>query len=56
MTGPSLRTRLRARGLDGVTLLVLPCALFVLALFVYPFLYGLVLSFRPKERRRARQL
>jgi putative spermidine/putrescine transport system permease protein len=49
MSGPSLRMRLRARGLDGVTLLVLPCVLFVLALFVYPFLYGLVLSFRPKE-------
>jgi putative spermidine/putrescine transport system permease protein len=39
---------LRARGLDGVTLLVLPAVLFVLALFVYPFLYGLFLSFRPK--------
>ncbi len=36
------------RGLDGTTLLVLPAALFVLALFIYPFLYGLVLSFRPK--------
>jgi putative spermidine/putrescine transport system permease protein len=46
---PSLRLRLRQRGLDGVTLLVLPCVLFVLALFVYPFLYGLFLSFRPKE-------
>jgi putative spermidine/putrescine transport system permease protein len=45
----SFRTRLRARGLDGVTLLVLPCVLFVAALFVYPFLYGLFLSFTPKE-------
>src|ERR1700761_8614885 len=45
----SLRLRLRNRGLDGVTLLVLPCVLFVLALFVYPFLYGLFLSFRPKD-------
>ncbi len=44
-----LRIRLRARGLDGVTLLVLPAVLFVLALFVYPFLYGLFLSFHPKE-------
>ncbi|HEX5327949.1 MAG TPA: ABC transporter permease, partial [Acetobacteraceae bacterium] len=43
-----LRTRLRARGIDGVTLLVLPGVLFVLALFVYPFLYGLFLSFHPK--------
>jgi putative spermidine/putrescine transport system permease protein len=46
---PSLRLRLRQLGLDGVTLLALPCVLFVLALFVYPFLYGLWLSFRPKE-------
>jgi putative spermidine/putrescine transport system permease protein len=45
----SFRTRLRARGLDGVTLLVLPCVLFVDALFVYPFLYGLFLSFTPRE-------
>jgi len=45
----SLRLRLRQRGLDGVTLLVLPCVLFVLALFVYPFLYGLFLSFTPKD-------
>ena len=33
----------------AVTLLVMPGVLFVLALFVYPFLYGLVLSFHPKE-------
>ena len=45
----SLRRRLRERGIDGVTLLVLPGVVFVLALFVYPFLYGLVLSFTPKE-------
>ncbi len=44
-----LRQRLARRGLDGATLLVLPAVVFVLALFVYPFLYGLVLSFRPKE-------
>jgi putative spermidine/putrescine transport system permease protein len=46
---PSLRTRLAARGFDGTTLLVLPALLAVVALFVYPFLYGLALSFRPKE-------
>ncbi len=46
---PSLRLRLRQRGLDAVTLLVLPCVLFVVALFVYPFLYGLILSFHPKQ-------
>ena len=43
-----LRQRLALRGLDGVTLLVLPAALFIVLLFVYPFLYGFVPSFRPK--------
>ena len=33
----------------AVTLLVIPGVLFVLALFIYPFLYGLVLSFHPKQ-------
>jgi putative spermidine/putrescine transport system permease protein len=45
---PSLRLRLAASGLDGVTLLLLPAALFIVGLFVYPFLYGFVLSFEPK--------
>ena len=44
-----LRQRLAARGLDGLTLLVIPAVVFVFALFVYPFLYGLWLSFHPKE-------
>ncbi len=44
-----LRTCLRERGVDGVTLLMLPAVLFVLALFVYPFLYGLYLSFTPAK-------
>ncbi|TBW41157.1 sugar ABC transporter permease [Siculibacillus lacustris] len=47
--GPTLTQRLRARGLDGVTLLVLPCVLAIIALFIYPFLYGLWLSFQPKD-------
>lgn len=42
------RVRLAARGLDGTTLLVLPALLAIVLLFVYPFLYGLLLSFRPK--------
>lgn len=42
------RVRLKLRELDGVTLLVLPALLFVLALFLYPFAYGFVLSFQPK--------
>ena len=45
----SLRRRLKERGLDGVTLLVIPGLVFVLALFIYPFLYGLFLSFTPKQ-------
>lgn len=45
---PPLRLQLAQRGIDGVTLLVLPAALFIVALFVYPFLYGLVLSLEPK--------
>jgi putative spermidine/putrescine transport system permease protein len=46
---PSLRLRLAASGIDGVTLLLLPAALFVVALFIYPFIYGFVLSFQPKQ-------
>ena len=40
---------LARKGLDGVTLLLLPAILFVIALFIYPFLYGLFLSFAPKD-------
>ena len=43
-----MRRRLAERGLDAVTLLVVPAALLVVLLFVYPFLYGLALSFTPK--------
>lgn len=35
-------------GWDGVVMLVLPAVVVLLALFVYPFAYGLVLSFNPK--------
>lgn len=52
MSGPdapvSLRRRLALRGIDGTTLLIAPALLFLLAVFVYPFLYGLWLSFAPK--------
>src|SRR6185436_12139254 len=34
---------------DRTLLLVIPAAAFMLLLFVYPFLYGLWLSFNPKE-------
>lgn len=43
------RRRLREHGFDSVTLLVIAAVLFVLALFIYPFVYGLVLSFQPKS-------
>jgi putative spermidine/putrescine transport system permease protein len=48
-TGPSLRHRLAERGVDSQLLLLLPAVLFVLALFIYPFLYGLGLSFQPAK-------
>jgi putative spermidine/putrescine transport system permease protein len=44
----SLRHRLAERGIDRMLLLLLPAALFVLLLFLYPFLYGLRLSFAPQ--------
>lgn len=43
----SLAQRLARRGLDVTTLLLLPALLFVLALFVYPALYGFWLSLHP---------
>jgi len=45
---PDPRQALAARGLDGVTLLVVPAFLGILALFVYPFLYGLFESVTPQ--------
>jgi putative spermidine/putrescine transport system permease protein len=45
----STRRRLAERGVDRTLLLLLPAVLFVAALFVYPFLYGLVLSFQPER-------
>jgi len=45
----SLRHRLADRGIDRVLLLLVPGVLFLALLFVYPFLYGLQLSFAPKD-------
>jgi len=45
----SLKQVAAARGLDAVTLLVVPAAAFLIALFIYPFAYGLWLSFNPKS-------
>jgi len=47
--GPNLRQRLAAKGFDAVTLLVVPAAIFSLLLFVYPFAFGFILSFEPKN-------
>jgi len=46
---PSLRHRLAERGVDRTLLLLVPGVVFVLALFAYPVLYGLQLSFQPAE-------
>jgi putative spermidine/putrescine transport system permease protein len=46
---PALRHRLADRGVDRQLWLLLPATVFVLLLFIYPFLYGLNLSFQPME-------
>lgn len=40
--------KLKHRGIDGSALLVLPALVLLLGLFVYPFVYGLLLSLQPK--------
>lgn len=45
----SFRQKMAMKGIDGTTLLALPAVIFLLAVFVYPFLYGLSLSFNPQE-------
>jgi putative spermidine/putrescine transport system permease protein len=49
VAGPrrTLRHRLADRGVDRTLWLVLPATAFVLVLFIYPFIYGLQLSFDP---------
>lgn len=49
MSQTSLRVSLAAKGLDGTTLLVLPGLLVILALFVYPFVYGIIDSVTPAD-------
>jgi putative spermidine/putrescine transport system permease protein len=48
-TGPGLRHRLAERGVDSQLLLLVPAIVFVVGLFIYPFLYGLGLSFQPTK-------
>jgi putative spermidine/putrescine transport system permease protein len=45
----SMRQRAAARGVDGVTLLILPAVLLMLVFFLYPFAYGFVLAFMPAK-------
>src|SRR5690242_239852 len=49
MADVALRHRLAERGIDRQLFLLLPAALFVLVLFVYPSLYGIGLSFQPAQ-------
>ncbi len=49
MTAAGLRHRLADRGIDRTLLLLLPAVAAVGLLFVYPFLYGLGLSFYPRH-------
>jgi len=44
----ALRHRLAERGVDRVLVLLLPGLLFIVLVFLYPFLYGLQLSFQPR--------
>ena len=46
---PPLRERLAARGIDGVTLLVVPAVVLMVLFFLYPFAYGFVLAFSPDK-------
>lgn len=48
MAEASLRHRLAERGVDRTLFLLLPAVVLIVGLFLYPFLYGLQLSFTPK--------
>jgi putative spermidine/putrescine transport system permease protein len=46
---PSLRHRLADKGVDRTLWLLVPAVAFIVVLFLYPFLYGLQLSFHPAK-------
>lgn len=46
---PGLRHRLAERGVDRVLILVLPALVALIALFLYPMLYGVGLSLQPQS-------
>jgi putative spermidine/putrescine transport system permease protein len=43
----SLQHRLAERGIDTKLLMLVPAIVFTLALFIYPFAYGIGLTFQP---------
>jgi putative spermidine/putrescine transport system permease protein len=49
MTEVALRHRLAERGIDRHLLLLVPAAVFVVLLFIYPFFYGVGLSFQATQ-------
>lgn len=46
----SLKHRMAERGIDSRLWLLVPAVVFIVALFVYPFAYGIGLTFQPIER------
>lgn len=44
----SLSHRMAEKGINRLLLLLVPAAVFVAALFIYPFLYGINISFQPQ--------
>jgi putative spermidine/putrescine transport system permease protein len=47
--GQSLRHRLAERGVDWSLLLLVPALIVVVGLFIYPFIYGISISFTPAD-------
>lgn len=45
----ALRHRLAERGIDRQLLLLVPAAIFIIVLFIYPFFYGAGLSLQPRS-------
>jgi putative spermidine/putrescine transport system permease protein len=48
----SLSHRLAERGIDRSLLMLVPALIFILALFIYPFSYGIGLTFQPSAAIR----
>ena len=49
MPGQRLRHRLAERGIDYSLLLLVPAVIVIAGLFLYPFLYGISISFEPQS-------